>query len=111
MAQARADVTVPPVPTPVVVPPAASLDVPGITPYVVPNRDFYRIDTALVVPQMDTRGWRLRVHGLVDERVTVRMPGGELTIAFRPDGSGSLTGVVERLFTGHVDAMFQDRLD
>ena len=54
VAQARADVTVPPVPTPVVVPPAASLHVPGITPYVVPNRDFYRIDTALVVPQMDT---------------------------------------------------------
>ena len=71
MAQARADVTVPPVPTPVVVPPAASLDVPGITPYVVPNRDFYRIDTALVVPQMDTRGWRLRVHGLVDQEVEI----------------------------------------
>jgi DMSO/TMAO reductase YedYZ molybdopterin-dependent catalytic subunit len=71
VAQARADVTVPPVPTPVVVPPAASLDVPGITPYVVPNRDFYRIDTALVVPQMDTRGWRLRVHGLVDQEVEI----------------------------------------
>ena len=71
VAQARADVTVPPVPTPVVVPPAASLAVPGITPYVVPNRDFYRIDTALVVPQMDTRGWRLRVHGLVDQEVEI----------------------------------------
>ena len=71
VAQARADVTVPPVPTPVVVPPAASLHVPGITPYVVPNRDFYRIDTALVVPQMDTRGWRLRVHGLVDQEVEI----------------------------------------
>ena len=71
VAQARADVTVPPVPTPVVVPPAASVDVPGITPYVVPNRDFYRIDTALVVPQMDTRGWRLRVHGLVDQEVEI----------------------------------------
>ena len=71
VAQARADVTVPPVPTPVVVPPAASLRVPGITPYGVPNRDFYRIDTALVVPQMDTRGWRLRVHGLVDQEVEI----------------------------------------
>ncbi len=71
VAQARADVTVPPVPTPVVVPPAASLPVPGITPYVVPNRDFYRIDTALVVPQMDTRGWRLRVHGLVHQEVEI----------------------------------------
>ena len=44
---------------------------PGITPYVVPNADFYRIDTALVVPQMDTRGWKLRVHGLVDREVEI----------------------------------------
>ena len=69
MAQARADVTVPQVPSPVSVPAAAQLDVPGITPYVVPNADFYRIDTALVVPQLDTGGWRLRVHGMVEREV------------------------------------------
>ena len=69
VAQARADVTVPQVPSPVSVPAAAQLDVPGITPYVVPNADFYRIDTALVVPQLDTGGWRLRVHGMVEREV------------------------------------------
>jgi DMSO/TMAO reductase YedYZ molybdopterin-dependent catalytic subunit len=71
VAQARADVTVPTVATPVSVPAAAQLNIPGITPYVVPNAEFYRIDTALVVPQMDTRGWKLRVHGLVDREVEI----------------------------------------
>jgi DMSO/TMAO reductase YedYZ molybdopterin-dependent catalytic subunit len=71
VAQARAEVTVPMVPTPVSVPAAAQLRVPGITPYVVPNAEFYRIDTALVVPQVDTRGWKLRVHGLVDREVEI----------------------------------------
>jgi DMSO/TMAO reductase YedYZ molybdopterin-dependent catalytic subunit len=69
VARSRADVTLPDVPHPVSVPAAAQVDVPGITPYVVPNADFYRIDTALVVPQLDTRGWKLRVHGLVDREV------------------------------------------
>jgi DMSO/TMAO reductase YedYZ molybdopterin-dependent catalytic subunit len=71
VARARADVIVPMVPTPVSVPAAAQLQVPGITPYVVPNAEFYRIDTALVVPQVDTRGWKLRVHGLVDREVEI----------------------------------------
>ena len=71
VAQARADVTVPAVPTPVSVPTAAQLQIRGITPYVVPNAQFYRIDTALVVPQVETRGWRLRVHGLVDREVEI----------------------------------------
>lgn len=44
-------------------------DVPGISPIVVPNEDFYRIDTALVVPSVDERDWALRVHGLVDQEV------------------------------------------
>jgi len=51
------------------VPAGASLDVPGITPYLTPNADFYRIDTALQVPAVDPGTWRLRVHGLVDREV------------------------------------------
>ena len=31
-----------------------------------PNRDFYRIDTALLVPRPDIATWRLRVTGMVD---------------------------------------------
>lgn len=44
----------------------ASLEVPGITPFLTPPDDFYRIDTAFVVPQVAAADWRLRVHGLVD---------------------------------------------
>ncbi|MET4223232.1 molybdopterin-dependent oxidoreductase [Oerskovia enterophila] len=55
----------------VVVPAGADLDVPGITPYVTPNDDFYRIDTALRVPEVDPDDWRLRVVGLVEEEVEI----------------------------------------
>ncbi|MFF8381943.1 molybdopterin-dependent oxidoreductase [Streptomyces sp. NPDC015661] len=45
------------------VPAGAQLDVPGISPFVTPNRDFYRVDTALVVPKVDADHWHLRIHG------------------------------------------------
>ncbi|WDF32917.1 molybdopterin-dependent oxidoreductase [Arthrobacter agilis] len=41
--------------------------VPGLTPFVTPNDDFYRIDTALSVPQLTADDWVLRVHGMVEE--------------------------------------------
>lgn len=41
-------------------------DVAGITPVVVPNDDFYRIDTALVVPQIDVDSWSMKITGMVD---------------------------------------------
>ncbi|GAA3340041.1 molybdopterin-dependent oxidoreductase [Curtobacterium pusillum] len=53
------------------VPSGASLDVAGITPYVTPNADFYRIDTALRVPSVDPADWRLRIHGAVDHEVVL----------------------------------------
>ena len=48
------------------VPAGADLGVPGLAPYVTPNGDFYRIDTALRVPQVDPATWSLRVTGRVD---------------------------------------------
>jgi len=56
---------------PVVKPAGAQLPVKGITPYVMPNADFYRIDTALVVPRLDTADWSLKVHGMVEREVTI----------------------------------------
>lgn len=44
----------------------AALDVEGLSPLFTPNADFYRIDTALVVPKVDVADWRLRVTGMVD---------------------------------------------
>lgn len=43
----------------------------GTTPFVVANADFYRIDTALVVPQVPKDSWSLRVHGMVDREITL----------------------------------------
>jgi DMSO/TMAO reductase YedYZ molybdopterin-dependent catalytic subunit len=48
-------------------PPAgASLEIDGLTPLYVPNADFYRIDTALTVPQVDPATWSMEVTGMVD---------------------------------------------
>ncbi|MDP9166729.1 MAG: molybdopterin-dependent oxidoreductase [Actinomycetota bacterium] len=38
--------------------------------YVTGNKDFYRIDTALNVPQVSRKDWRLKIHGMVDRDVT-----------------------------------------
>ena len=46
--------------------PSESFAVPGLSPYITPNTDFYRIDTALVTPQVDVGAWRLDLTGLVD---------------------------------------------
>jgi len=44
---------------------------PGLTPIIVPNDRFYRIDTALLVPSLDTATWQLRIHGLVEHETTL----------------------------------------
>lgn len=49
--------------------PEAELRVPGITPYLTSNSDFYRIDTALTVPQVSMDDWSLRIHGMVDREI------------------------------------------
>jgi DMSO/TMAO reductase YedYZ molybdopterin-dependent catalytic subunit len=41
----------------------------GVTPWLTPNKDFYRIDTALSVPEIAAQDWELRVHGLVEQEV------------------------------------------
>jgi DMSO/TMAO reductase YedYZ molybdopterin-dependent catalytic subunit len=47
-------------------PSGVTFDVPGLTPYLTPTADFYRVDTALQVPDVPLDGYRLRIHGLVD---------------------------------------------
>jgi DMSO/TMAO reductase YedYZ molybdopterin-dependent catalytic subunit len=66
----REEVVLPPAKVPAAPPtPAASLDVPGITPIVTSNDDFFRIDTALSIPTVDLDAWTLRVTGMVDREV------------------------------------------
>ncbi|MCG5437833.1 molybdopterin-dependent oxidoreductase, partial [Micromonospora foliorum] len=52
------------------VPAGADLALTQLAPYVTPNFGFYRIDTALVVPQVDPDTWRLRIHGRVGKERT-----------------------------------------
>jgi DMSO/TMAO reductase YedYZ molybdopterin-dependent catalytic subunit len=51
--------------------PEASFAIDGLTPLIVPNADFYRIDTALITPAVDLDSWTLRVFGMVDREVTL----------------------------------------
>ncbi|WP_344740235.1 molybdopterin-dependent oxidoreductase [Microbacterium awajiense] len=53
------------------VPAGAELDIPGLARIVTPNDAFYRIDTALVVPEVDPAGWSLRIHGMVEREVVI----------------------------------------
>jgi DMSO/TMAO reductase YedYZ molybdopterin-dependent catalytic subunit len=46
---------------------AVDVRVDGVTPFRVPNADFYRVDTALVVPSVDVSTWRLDIGGMVAE--------------------------------------------
>ncbi|WP_433682977.1 molybdopterin-dependent oxidoreductase [Nocardia sp. CA-119907] len=51
--------------------PDADLKLPGLTPYLTSNSDFYRIDTALIVPQVSIDDWSLRIHGMVDHEIQI----------------------------------------
>ncbi|WP_244976161.1 molybdopterin-dependent oxidoreductase [Nocardia huaxiensis] len=66
----RAEVQLPAPTGPVVeVEPGADLRIPGLASYITPNDDFYRIDTALVVPQVSKEDWSLRIHGMVEREI------------------------------------------
>lgn len=43
---------------------------PGITPLVIDNDSFYRIDTALTTPQIDPANWSMTIRGMVDNEIT-----------------------------------------
>ncbi len=46
--------------------PPEGIQVANAAPFFTPNEDFYRIDTALVVPRPTIDSWELSVSGLVD---------------------------------------------
>lgn len=55
------------------IPAGAEVDLDGMQPLVTPNGDFYRIDTALIVPVMDPNTWTLRVTGMVDQEIELNL--------------------------------------
>ncbi|WP_026119877.1 molybdopterin-dependent oxidoreductase [Nocardiopsis ganjiahuensis] len=62
----------PAVPLPAL-PSGVDLGVPGVASFTTPSADFYRIDTALTIPRLDSTQWKLRVHGLVDRPFEIDM--------------------------------------
>ncbi len=70
-AASRAAVRLPEPAERVAVSSGVQLPVEGITPWRTDPRTFYRVDTALSVPQVTTGEWSLRVHGLVDRELTL----------------------------------------
>jgi DMSO/TMAO reductase YedYZ molybdopterin-dependent catalytic subunit len=69
-ASQRADIRLPDPASPAApLPKGTSLDVPGISPFVTSNADFYRVDAALSVPDVPIDGYTLRIHGMVDKEI------------------------------------------
>lgn len=52
------------------IPPGVQPAAEGLPDFITSNADFYRIDTALSVPQLSRDEWRLRIHGMVDREIT-----------------------------------------
>lgn len=70
--QSRAAVRLPaPTSTPRPLPSGVDLKVPGLAPFRTSTANFYRVDTALIVPQLVAANWRLRIHGMVRREVTL----------------------------------------
>jgi DMSO/TMAO reductase YedYZ molybdopterin-dependent catalytic subunit len=49
----------------------SDLRIPGLSPFITPNGSFYRVDTAIVLPQIPPSSWQLRVHGMVAKEITL----------------------------------------
>ncbi len=51
-------------------PAGSNLKIPGLSSFITPDDSFYRVDTALLTPQVDPATWQLRIHGMVQREVT-----------------------------------------
>ncbi|MFI5957636.1 molybdopterin-dependent oxidoreductase [Cryptosporangium sp. NPDC051539] len=72
VAKERLKLTLPPAADPA--PPLVAgvdLGLPDLTPFLTPEKDFYRVDTALAVPQLSTDDYRLKIHGRVGNPLTL----------------------------------------
>jgi DMSO/TMAO reductase YedYZ molybdopterin-dependent catalytic subunit len=72
VSKARAAIKLPPpvqrVPA---LPEGVDLHIPGLSSFVTPSNSFYRVDTALVLPQVAPSSWQLRIHGMVAHEMTL----------------------------------------
>ena len=52
-------------------PAGTDLHIPGLSSFITPNSTFYRVDTAIVLPEVDPQKWQLHIHGMVDREITM----------------------------------------
>jgi DMSO/TMAO reductase YedYZ molybdopterin-dependent catalytic subunit len=72
VSRARAALRLPAAGSPVrPLPAGVDLHMPGLSSFVTPNGSFYRVDTALIVPQVAPSSWHLRIHGMVSKEITL----------------------------------------
>ena len=72
VSKARAAIKLPaPVQRAPALPTGTDLHIRGLSPFVTPNSSFYRVDTALVLPQVAPSSWQLRIHGMVAHEMTL----------------------------------------
>jgi DMSO/TMAO reductase YedYZ molybdopterin-dependent catalytic subunit len=53
------------------VPADARIGVDGVSSWMTPADEFYLIDTAVIVPTIEPKDWRLRIHGMVDREIEI----------------------------------------
>ena len=70
--RARTTLRIPPPTHPAPPLPAGSdLHIKGLSSFITPNGSFYRVDTAIILPQVDPASWQLKIHGMVDREITI----------------------------------------
>ncbi len=52
-------------------PAGVDLKIPGLSPFITPNGTFYRVDTAIVLPEVAPASWQLRIHGMVSREINL----------------------------------------
>ena len=52
-------------------PAGSDLRIPGLSSFITANTSFYRVDTAIVLPEVPPASWQLRVHGMVAREITL----------------------------------------
>jgi DMSO/TMAO reductase YedYZ molybdopterin-dependent catalytic subunit len=72
VSQARAAVRLPPpIRRAAALPAGTDMHIPGLSPFVTPTGSFYRVDTALILPEVPPSSWQLRIHGMVAHEMTL----------------------------------------
>jgi DMSO/TMAO reductase YedYZ molybdopterin-dependent catalytic subunit len=70
VAQAQASLRVPAPARPgPALPAGVDFKIPGLSSFITPSGSFYRVDTAIVLPEVAPAAWRLRIHGMVQKEI------------------------------------------